>query len=766
MKTRLAIASLAFGIGLNILIFCFTSPVLVKAIPYPEPDRLVDVSMAPPGSPELRGPLTPPLYFLLRDRTSAAFDAVGVFDAGRSANLSGDSLGQAERLNGHRISATGLAALGATPLLGRLPVAADEQTGATPTMLLSYELWQRRFAGRADVVSQTVNVDGQPTLVLGVMPEGFGLLDNSSDAWFTFGFEPSPAQQTQHSLRGVGRLKPGVSIAQAQAAVKLALDEYAQMFPDRDEGWTVELTPWREARYGALRQPLTTVQLAVGGMLLLLCVNVGVMKCGVGLVRRSRERSERSAKAESAAVLSLSGGVIGAAAAGLALPALRDLAPRVLPRLDEVAFDANVFAFSAILCVVTGLVIWIVALPHSALPHSRTPALSHSALVLFVALQMSLAFVLLAGAGLATRAVAELRGRDVGIDSSGLLSLDVHLPRNPYVTPDVSRAGTIEIAEYHPAGAELYDRIRAALQTMPGVVRAAGVGTQPFAAPPFVQCFVGDVEHTPDNQIGVQYLAVTENYFSTLGIRIVGGRDFSPADRPDSPWVVLVNEAMARQHFPKGDPIGQRLTLTFHPNDEEPAREIVGVVTDTLPFRGASEVRPLIFLLHRQQAALQRASFEGRRTVMSFVVRTAGDSPARAPGDPIAVGDAARALVGTVDATTPVASIRTVESYLDAGQVMLLQFAATLLGVFALVALVTCAVGMFGLRSYGAVAAVVIGGVVGLSAWRRLGSVIEPFLTNLTVTPSDPLPLVATAAVLLATALVASVASGSRTTHK
>ena len=198
--TAIALASLAFGIGLNILIFSFTSPVLFKAMPYPEPDRLLDVSMAPPGKPEARGPLTPPLYFLLRDRTSAAFDAVGVFDAGRSANLSGDAGGPAERLDGHRITATGLAALGATPLLGRLPVAAEEQTGAAPTMLLSYQLWQRRFGGRADVVDQTVQVDGQPTLILGVMPEGFGLLDNSSDAWFTFGFEPS-SPRSRHSTR-------------------------------------------------------------------------------------------------------------------------------------------------------------------------------------------------------------------------------------------------------------------------------------------------------------------------------------------------------------------------------------------------------------------------------------------------------------------------------------------------------------------------------------------------------------------------------------
>src|SRR5678815_2053217 len=134
MSQRIAVVSLAFGLGLNILIFSFTRPVLLKALPYPDPGTLVDVSMAPPGKPEARGPLTAPLYVLLRDRTGSAFDAVGVFDAGRSANLAGDALGPAERLDGHRISATGLAALGAPPRLGRLPVAADEQTGATPTM--------------------------------------------------------------------------------------------------------------------------------------------------------------------------------------------------------------------------------------------------------------------------------------------------------------------------------------------------------------------------------------------------------------------------------------------------------------------------------------------------------------------------------------------------------------------------------------------------------------------------------------------------------
>ena len=758
-------ASLAAAMGLNVLIFSFTSPVLFKALPYPEPDRLLDVGMAPPGQPDAKGVVTPALYLLLRDKTSAAFDAVGAFDAGRSANLAGDATGPAARLDGHRISATGLAALGARPLLGRLPVAADEQASAAPTMVLSYAAWQRRFAGRPDVVGQTVKVDGQTTQILGVMPEGFGLLDNSSDAWFTSSFEPAPGQETQHNVRAIARLKPGVSMAEAQAAVKVALDEYAQKFPNLDEGWTVELTPWREARFGGMRRPLTMAQLGVGVLLVLVCVSLAVlMRARTVLGERSAILASRQTRpgvvlAESL-LLALGGGVIGAALTALVLPALREITPAVLPRLNEVRFDAGVVTFTVVLIVCVTLALG--TLP--ALRASRTDTatrgwLGATALVALVAVQVTLAFVLVAAAGLAMRAVGDLRGRDVGINPAGLLSADVYLPRDPYVSRHVAAAGGPEIAEFNPAGAALYDRIRAALQTTPGVVQAAGVGTHPFASNPFVQFWIGDAEHTPDNRVAAQYLTVTENYFNTVGIRLVRGRDFSAADQRDSPWVVVVNEALAKQQWPNADPIGQRLTLTFSPNDEEPAREVVGVAADTIPFRGSSEVPPLIYVLHRQQATEQRASLEGRRTVMSFIVRTSGD--------PLALGDAVRAQVGKVDATTPVASIRTVESYLNAGQTALLQYGEALLGIFALVALVAGAVAVYALTAYGVahrqstlgvgvfvVVAVAIGVAAGWAGWMRLAGVIAPFLTNLTVAPADPTPLVVISGIILGVALV------------
>ena len=506
--------------------------------------------------------------------------------------------------------------------------------------MLSYPVWQRRFAGRSDVVGQTVQIDGQPTRIIGVMPEGFGLLDNSSDAWFAFGFEPPPGQEFQHNLRAIGRLKPGVSMAEAQAAVKVALDEYAQKYPNRDKGWTVELTPWREARFGGMRQPFRMVQLAVGVMLLLVCVSVAV------LMRARTVLGERSAVLAStrlrpgvvlaeSLLLALGGGAIGAALAAWGLPALRDITPTAIPRLSEVGFDAGVVAFTVVFVVLVTLAVGILPASTSLEDRHRDKGMARRD-----------------GARGARRRPGGAGIRDHRRDQSGdasgwrsarprrrhqscrgCLSVDVHLPREPYVTRNISGTGSAEIAEFSPAGAALYDRIRAALQTMPGVVQAAGVGTHPFAANPFVQFWIGDVEHTPDNQVAAQYLAVTENYFNTMGIRIVRGRDFSAADRPDSPWVVLVNETLAKQQWPGGDPIGQRLTLTFSPNDEEPAREVVGLVADTIPFRGASEVPPLIYVLHRQQATaaarLARRPAHGDVVHRSYAGRSAARSAMR-----------------------------------------------------------------------------------------------------------------------------------------
>ena len=205
--TAIAVLSLSLGIGVNTLMFSFMNAALLQPLPYPDASRLVMIYLSPPNNPGNLGPLPPPMFFLLRDH-GKSFDAVGVYDAGRQVNLTDDTSGfVAERLSGHRISSTAFQALGVKPLLGRFHTAAEDLSGAGPTVVLSHALWQRRFGGRPDIVGQSALIDGQSTAIIGVMPASFELSDGSSDAWMPFGFAPAAAQGSARWLRGVARLK-------------------------------------------------------------------------------------------------------------------------------------------------------------------------------------------------------------------------------------------------------------------------------------------------------------------------------------------------------------------------------------------------------------------------------------------------------------------------------------------------------------------------------------------------------------------------------
>src|SRR6187551_690520 len=262
--TVIAVTSLALGVGVNTLMFSFMNAVLLQPLPYPNAERLVMIGFSPPNNPGMGGMLPPPMFFLLRDH-SQVFEFVGVYDGGRSVNLTDDTSGfAAERLAGHRISATALRALGVTPLLGRLHLPEEDLGGAERTILLSHALWQRRFAARPDIVGQSALIDGQSTTIIGVMPSSFELFDGSSDAWMPFGFGPSATQASQRWLRGIGRLKGGVSLKQASADVANVVREYEGAFPDRGKGWTLTLQPLDEAFFGGMRQPLVLLQTAVG----------------------------------------------------------------------------------------------------------------------------------------------------------------------------------------------------------------------------------------------------------------------------------------------------------------------------------------------------------------------------------------------------------------------------------------------------------------------------------------------------------------------
>jgi predicted permease len=796
--TAIAVTSLALGIGVNTLMFSFMNAALLRPLPFPEAGRLVTITMAPPDNPGVRASITPPMYFLLRDH-GKSFDAVGVYDGTRSVNLTDETSGAtAERLTGHRISSTAFDALGVKPLLGRYHTPDEDLSGAPRTVVLSHSVWQRRFGGRADIVGQTALIDGQSTAIIGVMPPAFELFDGASDVWVAFAFAPAAAQGSQRWLRSVGRLKPGVTVEQASEEMKAMAQEYDRMFPERGH-WTLNVQRLDEAFFGGMRQPLTLLQTAVALVLLISCANLAALLL-TRAVGRQRELAVRSALGQGrgsivrelmieSLLLSLAAGLAGAFATWLALKPLVAVTPAWFPRLDYVALDMTVFAFCVATCVVASLVFGLIPALQVSRPNlaqtlnesgarssgSRSRMLQLQGLVV---VQVTLAFVLLVGAGLVIKTLVKLQNVDLGVDTSNLLSFQIQLARGQYMKENVGTAPGITLVDYSPAGPLVIDRIHEALAATPGVVDAAGINFPPFAGNLGVEF---KLEGAPANArptfSSMQF--VTPNFFQTMKSRLVRGRDFSAGDQAGSPWVVVVNEAFVKQFWPGQDPIGKRMTFSFYPKDGELAREVIGVVENTKQFRGETEPAPFIYALHRQQLVRQRASLEVSRTTMAYVIRTAGD--------PMALAATVRAVVARIDPAVPIIQLRSVDSYLSS-QLQGQRFIATLFGIFAAVALGIGVIGLYGVTSHtvsdryrefgirralGAGSGNVLGLVIrraliilavgmaaGIGASLALTRFIERFLWN--VTTSDPWIFVTIAVILIFTSLVACLVPGAR----
>ena len=797
--TAIGVLSLSLGIAVNTVMFSFMNAALLKPLPYPDASRLVTIYMAPPRNPGALGPLPPPMFFMLRDHAQA-FDAVGVYDGGRQVSLTDDVSGSAaERLNGHRISSEALQALGIKPEIGRFHTPAEDLSGAQPTIVLSHALWQRRFGGRPGVVGETAIVDGQSTAIIGVMPASFEVFDGSSDAWVPFGFGPSAPQASQRWLRGVARLKAGVTLEQASADAQNVVREYERTFPDRGKGWTLALQPLDEALFGGMRQPLMLLQTAVGLVLLIACANLAALIL-TRAVGRQRELAVRAALGQSrgslisqlmieSVLLSLAAGAAGAIISWASLRPLIALTPAWFPRLDLVAIDARVFLFCLGVSLAASVLFGLVPAMQASRPNlvralheSSARATGGRSRMLqlqgLVVVQVTLAFVLLIGAGLVIKTLVRLQGVDFGLDTGKLLSLQVHLPRGVYMKDNAGTAPGITLVDYNPAGPALIERFHEALRQVPGAAGAAGATFPPLTGHMGAE-FLSDGRSTDGKAKFTSFEMVTPDYFATLGMKVVRGRDFGDGDRANTPWVAVVNEAFARTFWPGEEPLGRHVTFQFYKGDGEQPREVVGVVGDTRQFRGETEAQPLVYVLHRQQLVRQRASLEGMRMSMSFVVRAAGD--------PASLAASVREAIARVDPGIPVTQVRTVDSYLGA-QLQGQRFIATLFTIFAAVALGIGVLGIYGVtahtvsdrfrefgirRALGAGTGNVLGLVmrrslvillVGLGFGIAASFALMRFLQNMLwgVTPYDPATFVTIAATLLGTGFVACLVPGTR----
>ena len=711
--TAVAVLSLALGIGANTAIFSVVNAVLLGVLPYKEPGRLVAIFITPPGQPGRTEFIPIPLYVSLRDN-SRMFESVGgVGNGGWPVNLGSSADGfAAERLQGSRFSAAMYEVLGVEPEIGRFYTSGEDAYGAAPVVVLSHSLWQRRFGGDRNILGQTIDMDGVPTTVLGVMPLGFDFFPESADFWRTLPFAPHQLQShLSNWIRVAARLKPGVSIEQAQAEAESIAAEFTRIYPATHQGWTIELRLLDEAMLGSMHEPFLLMQGAVGFVLLIACANLA----GLLLARGSSRQHEIAIRSALGAgrfavirrllvesvLLAFGGGFLGVLLAWLAIRPLTAMTPEWFLRHADISLDARVLGFTAAVSILTGLLFGSFPAFNSSKPDLagslKDSARGSSAGMqrqrlrgVLVALEVAMAVVLLVGAGLMINSFIRVQNNDLGSDPRGLLTFQVALPIDQHAKLVGSEGTTMR--EFGPAAPIFFDRVFDRLRNLPGVQSVAGADSPPLTG---AQTFGFSIEgrQPPASAREANNAAghwITPNYFSTMRIRLLRGRDIGESDTAASDWVVVINQEMARRFWPNEDPIGKRITFTVLP--EERPRQIVGVVADAKLFQRQVEPLATMYMPHSQQLLLHQGRFAGTRLQMTFIIRTRD-------ANPLGMVGAARNAVAEIDPNQPLSNPRTAESYLDR-QALEPRYYTLLLSIFGMVAIVLAAIGIYGVIAY------------------------------------------------------------------
>jgi putative ABC transport system permease protein len=681
--TLVAVLTLALGIGANTAIFSVLYAVLLRPLPYPQPDRLVGLSQVYRGSRYERAVDWRGYRFL--DEYSTVFQSLAV-----STNLGFNVFTgeEADRARGMRVSADFFRVLGVSPLLGREFSADEDQPGGPQVAILSHGYWQRRFGGDRSIVGRAITLDGAPYTVVGVMPSGFQT-QPEADVWSTVA-QVSRTVGSGSNLRLIGRLKPGLSLARAEAEFAPTVAALRERVLGRlPPELKIELYPQRQLIVTDLKAPLQVLFGAIGFVLLIACANVAGLLLGRAAGRgrelavrvalgASRARMVRQLLTESV-LLALIGGAAGLILARWALEALLTFVPDTVRAVD-IRLDWWAVGFTFALSLVTGVIFGL--LPawqasrrdvHESLKEGsgRTTAAAgrgHLRDALAVA-EIALSLVLLVGAGLLIRTVGNLLRTDPGFDPRHVLAAEIWLNGTGY--------------DSSAAISEFYRRLTARVEELPGVRSAAVVEA-------------GLPLETGGNQYvmiegrargaSVDYRTITPGYFRTLGIRLAQGRSFTAADVQGADPVVVVNESFARRYLSGHDAVGR--TVSFEGGRGVP-RRIVGVVGDVRSYIGLP-ANPTVFLPSAQTPVGYTRMF-GSWFPIHVVVRAAGDPASLVAGLTRAIHD--------TDARVPVGGVRPLEETLS-DSVAGSQFQMLLLAVFASLALVLAAVGIYGVMSY------------------------------------------------------------------
>ena len=781
--TAVAVLSLALGIGANTAIFSVCNAVLFKPLPYAEPDRIVMLSERLPDGKT--GNVAPANFVDWRNGSHSFTDMAAMRASSFASSFILGGKGEASRLTGGDVSSSFFPVLGVRFMLGRnfLP---DEDLPGQNVAILSYAAWSKWFGADRDIAGKAITLDNTSYTVVGVLPADFQFGSTAADfqarsqpdVWIPLALNPQRLQRGSHMLHVIGRLKPGVKLAEAQAELNVIGANLAQQYPENNKDTGIAAVPLTDQVTGSVRVALETLLGAVGLVLLIACANVANLLLGRAAARRkemavrialgaSRARLAQQLLTESLFLAGL-GGIAGFILALAAIAALTPQLPADLSRAAGIAVDKRMLIFTAVISLVTGILFglgplfatWREDAGESLKQNNRSATGIQTRLRSGLAVaQIAIAIILLIGAGLMVKSFWALTHVAPGFRAENILTARLSVPRARY--PDNRRIAALE--------AEVLEN----LHGRPGVQSAGFTTYLPLGGSENGWSFI--VEGRPPLPVGTynmaQYRPVNAGYFEAMGIPLLRGRSFTPADTAEAPWVVVINDSMAREYWPSENAIGQRIQAS---GGQPKWRTVIGVVGDVLHEGLDSAAKPEMYL-----PVDQAMNIESNPTI---VVR-AETAPGAAAGE-------LRAAVSAIDPAIAVDRIETMRQ-LVSGSVAQPRFRTVILAAFSLLALVMASIGIYGVMnnlviqrtrefgirlSLGATPTDVLrlvlaraGMLIGAGAcFGLVGSVLlVRLITNLLfgTAPLDPLTFAAVPVLLAAVALMASYIPARRATR-
>ncbi|HEY4285315.1 MAG TPA: ABC transporter permease, partial [Chthoniobacterales bacterium] len=583
--TVIAVIALALGIGANTAIFSVVNAVLLRPLPYKNPERLVMVweDNSKQGFP--RDTPAAPNYLDWRDQNHVFEGMAAMVDI--SVNLTGT--GEPERIDGRRVSASLFELLGVQPQLGRIFRSEEDQLGANSVVILSHGLWQRRFGGDPGIIGKPVNLNGKSFTVVGVMPRTFQFPTRTDQFWIPMAFDAKEAKQRgNHYLEVLARMKSGVSLQQAQAEMTTIATRLQQQYPETNTGIGAVVTPLHEHLVGDIKPALLILLGAVAFVLLIACANVANLLLARAAVRQkeialrlalgaSRSRMTRQFLTESV-LLSALGGIVGLLFSVVGLNLLKRFIPPNISQVQAIGIDARVLVFTLLISIATGLLFGLapaVQMANSDLNDTLKETGRDSAAGrhgnrirgLLIISEVAVSFLLLIGAGLLINSFIHLRHVDPGFRSEKLLTMKIVLPETRYPNKQ---------------GRSLfYDELLRRIETLPGVATAAVATDLPLTntGNSLGIAMEGRADPAPDRMPIIITRVVSPGYFKTMSIPLLDGRVFTDGDKSDSPPVVIISETMARRFWPNEDPLGKRIKVG-RSTSSRPWLMVIGVVKD------------------------------------------------------------------------------------------------------------------------------------------------------------------------------------------